>query len=122
MDVERVSDIEEAYSDTLQCPYCDHRFLRQNCLGISSQQDPCSHLVVFDPVFSTRVRVSETEFEVSEAIDFEEILDKLSGELIFVRDSNPEGRLDDNCWTVVYHRCPDDVVPVLSELLNQKDC
>lgn len=111
MDVEKANDIEVDYSDTLQCPYCDHRFLRQNCLGISSQQDPCSHLVVFDPVFSTRVRVSETEFEVSEEIDFEETLNELSGELTLVRDSDPEARLDDDCWTAVYHRYPDDVVP-----------
>lgn len=111
MGVDKERNVEEAYSDKLQCPYCDHRFLRQNCMGISSQQDPCSHLVIFDPVFSTRVRVSETEFEAFERIEFEQILDELSGELTLVRDSDPEEGLDDDCWTAVYHRYPDDVVP-----------
>lgn len=115
------NQINKIHSDSLQCPYCDHRFLRQNCLGITSQKDPCSHLIVFDPVFSTRVRVSATEFEVFEEINFEEILDELSGELTLVRDSNPEERLDDECWIAVYHPHPDNILPNLSKLCNQQD-
>lgn len=122
MVVEKEGEIKETYSESLQCPYCDHRFLCHNCLRISSQQDACSHLIVFDPVFSTRVRISKAKFEVSEEIDFEEILDQLFGELTVVRDSDPRERQDDDCWIAVYHRRPDDVLSLLSELFNQQDC
>lgn len=118
MAVEKEQEVNEKFSDVLRCPYCEHPFLLRNALGISSQQDPCRHLVVFDPVFSTRIRVSEDSFEVSEDLDLEEIIEKIPGELTLVHDSQPEERLSDEGWTAVYHRSPGQAVAVLREFLD----
>lgn len=105
--------ISHSQSDSLRCPHCDHPYLLTNQLGISSQQDPCRHLVVFETVFTTTVRISSTEFESDAGLDrdrtLETILPELSGQVTVVRDADPEDCLDNNPWKAVYQPDPETV-------------
>lgn len=110
----------ETYSETLQCPYCDCHFLSHNALSMASPGTPCRHLIVFDAIFTTYIRTSDTEFHTLTDRTHESFSDQITGRPTVVHDSPPDERLGDAGWTAIYHRHPQTVLQPLSEIINHE--